>query len=894
VDRAKAGLDDIFCDALERTSPAERAAYLDRVCGDDAELRRRVERLLEAHAAADNFLAAPPPVAAASGTGPAEGPGTVLGPYKLLEQIGEGGFGVVFLAEQTQPVRRKVALKVLKPGMDTRRVVARFEAERQALTLMDHPNIARVLDAGEAASGRPYFVMELVRGVPVTDFCDQNHLDIRARLGLVADVCQAVQHAHQKGVIHRDLKPSNILVTLYDGVPVVKVIDFGIAKAIGQSLTDKTLFTGFAQLIGTPLYMSPEQAELSGLDVDTRSDIYSLGVLLYELLSGTTPFDGERLRALGYDELRRVIREEEPVKPSTRVSTLGAAAATVAANRGSDPKRLSRLFRGELDWVVMKCLEKDRNRRYETAAALAADVRHYLHDEPVLACPPAAVYRLQKFARRNQRALLMLALLGVMLLTSLVALTVGLVAADRERQRAERAYQEEARRRHQAREVLDRMTSLLVEDHLAKQPALTEEHKAFLRQALEAYEEFAAETGSDEASRHGVAGAYRNVGRIRRRLGQAPGAEALFRQAAERYADLAADFPANPLYRQELAACHSDRGNALADTSRVQESLAAYAEARAVLKQLVAEFPAVGSYRRELARTHHNRGNALAQLGRLPEAEDACREAVALGQQLKREFPKVAEYREGLARAHANLSTILAALGRADESEAALRDALALFRELAADFPTLPSYRHLLAQTHLNLANRLRNAGRTDGVEAAYRDAVAVFRQLAADFPSVPKYRQDLATDLMNLGAVFKDSRRYAESAAAYDEALGLARRLVADHPAEPDYRNRLGTLHFNRGLLLAATDRFPEAKRAYADALAEREQLVAAFPANGGYHHNLASTLVNLAELRRAQGDFAGARDLLERAVPHHDAALKPSPRNPTSPEASRARGTT
>ena len=335
----------------------------------------------------------------------AERPGTIIGPYKLLEQIGEGGFGLVFMAEQQQPVRRKVALKILKPGMDTRQVIARFEAERQALALMDHPNIARVLDAGETGSGRPHFVMELVKGVPITDYCDQSRLTTRERLALFTHVCHAVQHAHHKGIIHRDLKPSNVMVTLHDGVPVVKVIDFGIAKALGQQLTDKTLFTGFAQMVGTPMYMSPEQAQLSGLDIDTRSDIYSLGVLLYELLAGVTPFDRERLRTVGYDEMRRIIREEDPPSPSTRLSTLGQAAVTVSAERQSDPKRLCRLLRGELDWIVMKALEKDRNRRYETANELARDVDRYLKDEPVQACPPSAWYRFRKFTRRHKTLL---------------------------------------------------------------------------------------------------------------------------------------------------------------------------------------------------------------------------------------------------------------------------------------------------------------------------------------------------------------------------------------------------------------------------------------------------------------------------------------------------------
>jgi serine/threonine protein kinase/tetratricopeptide (TPR) repeat protein len=428
-------IEAIFFEALQQ-EPQSRAAYLNEVCGQDVALRQRVEQFLDAQADIGSFLQAPaaaPLVATVDEQPIRERPGTVIGPYKLLEQIGEGGFGVVFMADQQQPVRRKVALKVLKPGMDSRQVVARFEAERQALALMDHPNIARVFDGGTTPFGRPFFVMELVKGVPITDFCDQKQLTPRQRLALLVSVCHAVQHAHQKGIIHRDLKPSNVLVSVHDTTPVVKVIDFGVAKALGQELTDKTLFTGFAQLIGTPLYMSPEQAGESSLDVDTRSDIYALGVLLYELLTGMTPFDKERLRTAGYDEIRRIIREEEPPRPSTRVSTLGQAAETVSANRRSDPKRLRRLLHGELDWVVMKALEKDRNRRYESASAFAADVERYLNDEPVLACPPSAAYRFRKFARRNKRTLVTTSFLAVVLVTAVGAVAGAFGWAIRDR-----------------------------------------------------------------------------------------------------------------------------------------------------------------------------------------------------------------------------------------------------------------------------------------------------------------------------------------------------------------------------------------------------------------------------------------------------------------------------
>jgi eukaryotic-like serine/threonine-protein kinase len=481
---------EIFLGALEQRTPQERAAFLERACGGDLPLRAGVDALLRNHK--DDAFLEPPAVEAPqvgeNGKGPGgtvrisavtEHVGDRIGRYKLLQQIGEGGCGVVYMAEQEQPVRRRVALKVIKLGMDTKGVVARFEAERQALALMDHPSIAKVFDGGATDTGRPYFVMELVRGVRISDYCDQSHLSLRQRLELFIQVCNAVQHAHQKGVIHRDLKPSNVLVTLHDAVPVPKVIDFGIAKATEQRLTDKTLFTAFEQFIGTPAYMSPEQAQMSGLDIDTRSDIYSLGVLLYELLTGQTPLDPGELMRAGLDEMRRTILEKEPARPSTRLSTMVMAdAVNLARHLNVTPDKLATLMRGDLDWIVMKCLEKDRARRYETANGLAMDLQRYLDNEPVLARPPSTAYRIQKFVRRNK---VVVAAAGTVALVLLLAVVVSSWQAIR----ATRAEQEQSRLRQAAEEARKNEASQRERAEREKESARLNEYVADINLAQE-------------------------------------------------------------------------------------------------------------------------------------------------------------------------------------------------------------------------------------------------------------------------------------------------------------------------------------------------------------------------------------------------------------------------
>jgi len=497
---------EIFFDVVEKATPQERADYLDLACGQDPLLRRRVEELLAKHFQEDGFMRGPAVQGACTAVfAPlSEGPGTFIDRYKLLEKLGEGGFGAVYVAEQKEPVRRRLALKIIKLGMDTRQVVARFEAERQALALMDHPNVAKVFDAGATETGRPYFVMELVRGVPITQYCDENNLPALKRLELFITVCQAIQHAHQKGIIHRDIKPSNILVTLHDGVPVPKVIDFGIAKATQGDLTDKTLYTQFQQFIGTPAYISPEQAEMSGLDVDTRSDIYSLGGLLYELLVGKTPFDARELLVSGFDEMRRTLREKEPLRPSARLRAFPPEELTTTARRRSaEAPRLIKALRGDLDWIVMKCLEKDRTRRYDSANALADDLGRCLRDEPVAARPPSALYLFRKLVRRHKRVAIAS---GTVALALILSLAVATFAFLREREaRLKQTAAEEARQSETVRaDAINQFMEKLLKDTAVE--LLNQGHQRPVRALLNEADQFARALSNAPAAEFRVRG----------------------------------------------------------------------------------------------------------------------------------------------------------------------------------------------------------------------------------------------------------------------------------------------------------------------------------------------------------------------------------------------------
>jgi serine/threonine protein kinase/Flp pilus assembly protein TadD len=509
IDHAR-DAESVFLAALDRATPQEWAAFAEEACAGKPALLQRVRQLLEAHAESQGPLDVPPAGLGATVDLPPlpERPGTLIGPYQLLEPLGEGGMGTVWLAQQTEPVQRQVALKLIKAGLYSQPALARFEAERQVLALMDHPNIAKVHDAGTTPDGHPYFVMELVQGVPITRYCDEHRLTPRQRLELFVPVCQAIQHAHQKGIIHRDLKPSNVLVTRYDERPVPKVIDFGVAKATGPQLTEQTLHTGFGAVVGTPEYMSPEQASCNALDVDTRSDIYALGVLLYELLAGSPPFSRKELEQAGVLEMLRVIREQEPPRPSTRLST-AEGLPTLAANRGTEPAKLTKLVRGDLDWIVLKALEKDRSRRYETASAFAADVQRYLKDEAVHACPPSALYRFRKFSRRNRGALTAGVVIATALLLTMVVLALSTAWVWKENQAkntalelAERRREAAEKARGKALEAVERMLTRVADEWVAAIPQMQGVRKSLLEDAAALYTDLIALNPGDAQAYH--------------------------------------------------------------------------------------------------------------------------------------------------------------------------------------------------------------------------------------------------------------------------------------------------------------------------------------------------------------------------------------------------------
>jgi serine/threonine protein kinase len=800
---------DIFVRAAEIDSPADRRLFVEQQCGGNAAIQAQVESLLAAGGQIGSFLDRPA-VASPQGNGETapfrpltEGPGTVIGPYKLLEQIGEGGFGVVFMAEQNRPVHRKVALKVLKPGMDTRQVVARFEAERQALALMDHPNIAKVLDGGETASGRPYFVMELVKGTQITKYCDEHRLTPRERLELFVPVCQAVQHAHQKGIIHRDLKPSNVLVGLYDGRPVSKVIDFGVAKAAGPKLTEKTLYTEFGQVVGTLEYMSPEQAQLDNVDVDTRSDIYTLGVLLYELLTGTTPLDRKRLKESSLLDMLRTIREEEPPRPSTRLGTTVDLPA-IAANRGLQPKKLSGLVRGELDWIVMKCLEKERNRRYETANGLARDIERYLNDEAVQACPPSPGYRVRKFIRRNKTPVLAAAAVLFVLVGGIAVSTwqaVRATCAERlaeDRLEAERDAHHDAEAARQAalvdfgraRDAIDRMLTRVAVERVSRVPGLRAVRKSLLEDAIQLYEQLLAERNTDPKLRYAAALTYNHLSSVEDELAEPVEKRPHLRRSMDLMEALVNEFPADLRYRSSLAGCYIFSAlNDARDPQRCAEAARHLRTAVELLDSVAAANPDSLEDAFELGYGLYNLGIALRTDRRPDEALVIWRRALAHTERVAGPASK------HLRHLHLQLH-LLTALGdtvrgtNLAEAEALLLRAQAAAERYEAASPTGLEFDDTtfdVSYLYAKLGDLRLDQGRRKDCEKAWRRAVALEEQWLANFPEDRFFRAGSVTEkLRDLGNLLMADRP-AEAEPVFRRSWQLLEQNLREQPTGPD-----------------------------------------------------------------------------------------------------------
>jgi serine/threonine protein kinase/tetratricopeptide (TPR) repeat protein len=874
-------IEDVFLAALEFPAGDGRARYLDGACQGDAGMRRRVERLLDAHPKANSFLEQPAAVTEAHHPGAEESGTVVAGRYKLLELVGEGGMGAVWFAEQIEPVRRKVALKVVKPGLDSKSVLARFEAERQALALMDHPNVAKVLDGGMTEQGRPFFVMEYVKGSPITEYCDKACLSVDARLRLFVQVCEAVQHAHQKGIIHRDLKPSNILVAPYDDRPVPRIIDFGLAKALHQPLTERTLFTAHGAVLGTPLYMSPEQAQLNNLDVDTRADVYSLGVLLYELLTGTTPVEKQRLQKAAWDEVQRIIRDEDPPRPSTRLSTLEMLPA-MAACRQTEPATLAKQVSGDLDWIAMKCLEKDRARRYESAAGLARDLQRFLSDEPVEARPPSSAYRLRKLAQKHRAALVVGAALVLLLVAgTTVSMWQALRATRAERHAlklaaAETEASERAQKRlAQVEKGNEILASIFADFDVRREKSGTEPLEAVLAgRLLKAAKQLGGDAVGDPVT----------VARLQHQLGQS-------------LINLGHAQAASPLLEEARASAERGLGADHADVLAISSSLAtSYASSGRLDRALPLQENALKVREAKLGRGHRD---TLASMNNLAESYMAA----GLSDRALPLFEEcVSLSKSSIGAQHPDTLVSMGNLATAYRTSGKLDAALPLYEQVFQASKSKRGADHPDTLTSLNnLAQAYRAAGMLDRALPLLEESLRLSRaRLGSDHP-------ETLTSMGNLASAFREARKHESASRLQEETLNLSRaRLGADHPDTLTAMNNLAGGRLAEGKpelalpLLEESLRLRKAKQGadHPDTLAAMNNLAAGYQAGrklalamplleeglrvrkerlGASHPDTLTSMSNLAAVHQAAGRLSEALPLLEEALTRRTAKLGP-----------------
>jgi tetratricopeptide (TPR) repeat protein len=793
---------------------------------------------------------------------------TIAGRYKLLEQIGEGGMGTVWVAEQTEPVRRKVALKLIKAGMDSKSVLSRFEAERQALALMDHPNIAKVLDGGTTEAGRPFFVMEYVKGVPFTTYCDDAQLSISERLTLFVPVCQAVQHAHQKGIIHRDLKPSNILICLYDGQPVPKVIDFGLAKAMHQPLTEHTLYTAQGVMMGTPLYMSPEQAEHNNLDVDTRTDIYSLGVILYELLTGTTPLERKRFKRAAWQEMLRLIKEEEPPRPSARLSGSGSL-PSVAVQRKSEPVRLTKLVRGELDWIVMKCLEKDRGRRYETANGVARELQRYLADEVVEARPPSAGYRLRKFFRRNKGRVAAAAALTLAVMAGIAAVIAVQAKANRDLAAANRQLEEANERERQrfglAVEAVGLFHGDVSKDLLLKEKQFDGLRNKLLRAAASFYEKLGRmlKDQNDPASRATLGKAYHELGDLTSRIGTRQETLDVYGKALAVRRELADRPDAGPEAALDVARTLL----AVGFFQGLDSGLASFKEALAMADQLENRSGLSDGIREVRATANMRIASRVGNVGRMDEFDAAMERSRVAWQGLVDAHPSDHTYARSLAAIYDLSAMVLMQTGKIPEGMAARRNAQPLWLAAAAD-PSDVEGQAALAKSYGNVGCTYWKVSLLAEALESLEAALAIYDRLLSANPSVIAFQEQSSFFRSYAGTVLMQMGRLDEARAALEQSRDSHSRLVKADPGMIDYQQSLPGIHVRLGDLARTTGRLDDARTEYGRALAMYEEPLKSHPGNPHFAMNLAQALRRLALLDFAAGRFAPTAAAIRRAT--------------------------